>query len=330
LTFVGIGCGSDNAGSADTPASTSTTETVIVDDPPGFEFAAARRCTDLINELDYKVASAGEKARLEFVFAASEDDESNEKLAATWRRAMAARLAQLRDLRVELASLEPGPDQAAAWETVVASGDHQIELFEGRLSLLDEEWATVVDMIEIDHGAPPSEQAALEEAFAALQMSFRDCRGVYLFYGNPPEHATFLTEASSACTTVVSRRRAERFGGDGEVLRAVQEVADGGHVDATPALVAAVDAAVEEWTQTLADLEAVDTSDVPDADLWQQELDIVADRVHGFERRAVALADGDEESVDDAFTPFGAFRFNLGIDLEPLHLQDRDCFAISI
>lgn len=114
------------------------------------------------------------------------------------------------------------------------------------------------------------------------------------------------------------------------MLSAVGDVIKGGHVNVTPALRAAVDAAVEEWRQTLADLEAVDTSDVADADAWQQQIDLAADRVQGFERRAVALVDAEQDALDAVFTPTGAFRIHLGNDLTPLGLANRDCFAIGI
>lgn len=329
MALVGTSCSSGDDGNAPRSTAAKTgASSGIGDDPAGFEFAASRRCTDLINGIDHGVATAGHRARLEFVFAAHEDDRPDDVLAAAWKDAMSARLRQLQAIRDEMASIEPTDDLADAWDTVVAAGDREIDLYEDRLALIDQEWAAIVASIVVDDGPSATEAAALDGALKTLRMSLRDCRGVYHSLGNPPEHSTFLTDASSACTTIVSRRIASNFGGGSEVLGAVTDVLEGRAVEVTAELVTAVDDAVTEWQQTVADLETVDASDVPDTDAWQQQIDLASDRVQGFERRASALDAGDAEALEEAFSP-GVFRINTGVDWSALELGTRDCFAVT-
>lgn len=80
LILVGAAaCSGDDDSTTTTPVAVhSPTAQLVVEDPPGFEFAAARRCTDLINGLDHDVAMTGHRARLSLVLAAHEDNEPEE------------------------------------------------------------------------------------------------------------------------------------------------------------------------------------------------------------------------------------------------------------
>jgi hypothetical protein len=310
------------------PPSSPPTHTATPDEPETFGFRATRRCTDLINGLDYDVAHTGNRARLELVFAAIEGDEPDDETKAAWRSAMTARRDQLAALQDELAALEPGNGEQDAWNTVVAAGDGRIAVIDSRLAMLDGDWDTGASRIEPDSGPPASEIETVEQALQALGIAGRDCRHLFDVDGNPPEHAEFLTSASSACATIVTRRSAG-YGKD-TVLAAVAAAIDGGDVVATDALVEAVDASLAEWRATAEDLASVITADVPDGDGWQQMIDLAADRVQGFERRAAALAGGDQAEINASFQPRSVFTVWVGPDLGALSLQHRDCMRVDV
>jgi hypothetical protein len=319
VAFAACG-GNDSSSSPTTP-----------DDLGTFGFLATRRCTDLINGIDHEVARAGNRARLEMVFAAVEDaDEPDDATKAAWTAAMEARRAQLVALQDELAALGSDADEAsrAAWDTVVAAGDREIALLDSRLVLLDGDWATATSTIEPDDGPSEADSEAIDEALQALDIGGRDCRHVFVVEGNPPEHAEFLTSASSTCATIVTRRFAG-YGKD-DVLDGVEAAVTGGDVAATDELAAAVDASLAEWQATAEDFAGVVTADVPDREGWQLMVDLAADRVQGFERRAAALASGDQTEINAAFQPEAAFDILVGTDLAALQVQNRDCWLVEI
>jgi hypothetical protein len=324
LAFVA--CAGDDQ-TTDPPAS-SATPAAPRDEPQAFGFRATRRCTDLINGLDYDVAHTGNRARLELVFAAVEGDEPDDDTKAAWRSAMMARRDQLVALQGELAALEPGDAEQDAWNTIVAAGAQRIALIDSRLAVLDGDWDTGSSTVEPDGGPSASELEAVEQALQALGIAGRDCRHLFDLDGNPPEHAEFLTSASSACATIVTRRSAG-YGTD-TVLAAVAAAIADGDVVATDALAEAVDASLAEWRATAEDLASVTTADVPDADGWQHMIDLAADRVQGFGRRAAALASGDQAEINAAFQPTSVFTILAGPDLAALGLQHRDCWLVDV
>jgi hypothetical protein len=210
---------------------------------------------------------------------------------------------------------------ATAWAAVVGAGDDAIATLETRIELLGgDDWtATVEDFVPAggDIGAPPD---ALEQ----LGLAGRDCEIVVSSVGNPPEHATFLRQASSACTTVVSRRAATGYATD-VVLEAVAGQAGGTRVTSSPEMLAQLADMEEEWRQTVEDLEAVPTEDVPNAAAWDGVLAAAGERADAAAARRQTLADDDAAAIGRMFTPGATYEHpGLG-DLDVLGLDRRDC-----
>jgi hypothetical protein len=345
---MGAACGADDGGgdspttttvatlatTTDAPATTSataepTTSSTGPAETSTFRTEAARRCTDLLNALDHAVATAGQDARFDMLLASRQGETPTAEVVVGWRTALIARIDQLDALAAELSALTAPAADAEAWAVVATGGAHEIAVTTERLALLDLDWAMASASIEPDGGPSDEDLQALTHAQAALGMERRDCASVFSLPGNPPEHASFLTDASTACTTVVSRRLADDFPSD-EIWDAILVSVEGGDVEPTPALSAAVDASLAEWRQTLADFEAVDTSDAPDPAQWEQLVALSADRVAGFERRQAVLATGSQFEINDAFTPEGVFRVFEAGDLDALGLDQRDCAVVGI
>lgn len=317
------GCSGDDGGDADEgePGTTAPAAT----DPDGFTYAAARLCTDIVNGYDPAVVEAGTTANLDLLEAVVK----NTPLAAPDSERTQADMGAYRDLlaaaRERLGGLEPGADEAS-WTTVLGAVDAKIALLDTRIELLaGGDWEAVRAGVQ---PGGDGDVDAIEGALAELQLGGRDCEVVPGHPGNAREHAEFLAAAASTCTTVVSRRLAAGYTTDLQ-LAAVLDVLEEGSVTVTPELTAEADALAAEWTQTLADLAAVPTADVPDVAAWQETLDATAERVDVYTRRAAALAAADQAALAPLFTAGEVWEYPSLGDLAALGLDRRDCRSIA-
>lgn len=346
LTAGLAACGDDDASTTDPgpPSTTSTTAPAGEDptapdeppapehpeDPDGFSFLAARHCSNLANAIDRGIVLAAQQASIPLLEAATRGADLTADDLAVAADAYTARLEQLQGLRADMAALEVPPAQQERWDLVVGVVDPAIDQLAARLALVESgDPATVIEGVTpggIDATLDDDSLAALE----ALDLDGRDCELVYMQPGIPAEHATFLTDAGTACTTVVSRRRAAGF--DEHIARVVLEAVAAALsdevVEPTDELRTALELSVAEWAQTAADLSEVRTDDVPDAAEWKAFVGR-ADAQHQLAaERLAALESGDAEAIAAAFVPAGE-RLGSGRDLAALGLDGRDCRSIS-
>lgn len=299
------------------------------DDPEGFEFEAARRCTDVVNGIDRDAVTAAQDANFEVIEAVLTDEE----LSAADLERIHDQLVVLIDVRTkardQLADLEPdGDGDAQAWAAIVDGAGAEIDLFTERAELLaGGDWEAISAGYRpagVDDDAD-AVQAALED----LRMVGRDCENVASTRGIPADHADFVTSASNACTTIVSRRLADGYSTD-LVLGVVEQVYSDEPVEVSDELREQIDAVAEEWRLTQQDLARVDTGDVPDESGWQGVLDAAQERVDVFEARKQALEDGDTAEIVRLFTPGEVWEHpGLIDDAEALYLDTRDCRSIQ-
>ncbi|MFT3855523.1 MAG: hypothetical protein QM733_22755 [Ilumatobacteraceae bacterium] len=312
------GCGSDGGGGA-----------AATDDPDGFSFEAARRCTDVVNGIDLATMDAANDANLEVIEAIVRGRELSADDLPPIRDRLTASISVRATARDRLAELKPDGDRdAEAWAAIVAAVDAEIARSTDRAELLaGGNWdAIAAGYRPADSGGADDDlQRALEE----LRLAGRDCEIVATTRGIPADHATFVTSASSACTTIVSRRLNTGYSTD-LVLGVVAQVLRNEQVVVSDELREQMDAVAAEWRLTRQDLQRVDTDGVPDDGLWRGVLDAAQERIDVFEARRRALQDGDAVEIERLFTP-GEVWTHPGLMEDPaaLFLDFRDCRSIQ-
>lgn len=295
-----------------------------VDDPDGFAYEAARACSDVLNERDGDEVAAGRQAGLDAVLWAMGGDEPSADERTAGAEAIEAYRAELERTRDELARLDPGGDDAAAWDDLLA-------LFDAPLDGL----AVRAEQARTGEGeSTPGEFEVDDERLAAaledLQLVGRDCEVVFAATGPTAEHRDFVVAAAEACTTIVSRRRAGGFEADAErVLAAVAQVVEGDAVGTGGGLAEALAAVEAEWEATVDDLAAVPEDDVPAPDEWATTLAAAEERIEIARVRGEALASGDEAELAAAFEPGALMDHPSFGDLGALGLDRRDCRSIA-
>lgn len=308
-------CGSDDGGGA------------ASDDPDGFSFRAARRCTDVVNDVDLATMDAAQKANLEVIEAIIGDEELGADDLTRIHDQLTTSISARTKARDRLAELKPDSDgDAEAWAAIVAAVDAEIMLSADRAELLaGGDWHAIVAGYRSSRSGEDGLRSALEE----LGLAGRDCEIVATTRGIPADHAKFVTSASSTCTTIVSRRLDADYSTD-LVLGVVAQVLRNEQVEVSDELREQIDAVAAEWRRTRQDLQHVDTGDVPDEELWQGVLDAAQERVDVFEARRQALQDGDAVEIERLFTPGEVWKHpGLMEDPAALFLDFRDCRSIQ-
>lgn len=296
-----------------------------------FRAEAATSCTDIVNGRSFEAWDAAEAAGFEVLtFAVDppiDQPQPTEEQVDAWVDAIAPRVDDLTGARERLADLQDDADAISepvglAWSQVVIAGDDLIAAQTARLEGLsgDEPWPTVAEGI-----SPLPSPVLPPEALATLGMFLRDCAHVYTHQGVPGEFREFVTAAATACASIVTRRTASGFFDDEAVLFAAgYSILDGGPVDISAELVAAVDGRVNEHTETAAGLAVVPVDDVPDAVAWQVRLDFERALIDYWTAAASALAGGDPATAAAAIQ--AVVDVPIGTDpLGTLFLNQRDC-----
>ena len=300
-------------------------------DLDAFRSGAAVLCTDIVNGRSFEVWDAAEAAGIDVLTFAvdppTDQRQPTEEQVDTWVAAIEPRLDDLTAARQRLAELQGDADAISepvglAWSQIVIAGDDLIAAQTARLDGLtgDEPWATLARLV-----SPLPSPVVPPDALATLGMFLRDCEHVYTHQGVPDEAREFVTAAATACATIVTRRTASGFFDDEAVLfGAGYTLVDGGGVEITDELVAAVDGRVSEHTVSAAELAAVPVDGVPDAPAWQVRLDFELALVDYWTAVASALADGDPATAAGAIQTV----VDVPIDTDPLStlfLNQRDC-----
>lgn len=287
-------------------------------DPDGFTYAAARHCSNVLNERDGERTAAGRAASIDVIAwhrGIADPDAAN-------REAVAGAIEWLRDETVRtrdaLAELEVAePDQAALWS-------EYLDTFDGGIVELDRraEFArTLTDELAPSPGGTVGDMERRGELLAELGLLGRDCETILGDLGPLPAHRQFVAATASTCTTIVSRRLAGGYVDNTIQMFEAVIAAREGEVQHSDELEAVLVALIGEWEHTVADLAAVPTDDVPDATAWAGVLDAANDAAAVPAMRLEALRSGDAEQVASAFQPTNAglwFPSELMLDL-------RDC-----
>ncbi len=324
LLVVTGACGGDDASSDGPPATEAPGSGPVGTGDRGGPRTPAELCTAVLNDRDADVAETGREAALQVVLWGRDDTPPapDEAEAATdaleaWRDLLVADRERLAEAEV---------DDAAAWDEVLGGIDAEVERLEERLAVLAApDWQEAAGGLAV--GSAPDEPTSAP--FEALDLVGRDCEIVAVGTGTPPEDAAFVAAAATACSTVVTRRRANGFRDDLDVvLDAFVAVYEGEEVAADDALVAALDRVGEEWEATHDDLVAVDGDQAPDPEAWAQVVELAADRAAGYARRAEAVRSGDQAEVAEAFV--ASVLGDPGLDgFAPNGLSERDCRSIE-
>jgi hypothetical protein len=291
---------------------------------PALDGSPADLCTAVLNERDATVAEAGRGAALDVVLWAQQDEPPTAEEADAGVEALAAWRDQLAVDQERLAGADVAAADAEAWDDLVGGFDDEIERLDARIAVLRaDDWEEAVAGLEIGG------EGDVTEAVEALGLQGRDCEVVVTAVGTPPDHAGFVTEAASACSSIVSRRRAGTFHDDLEVVvEGVAAAYEGEPVVADDELAGALGRVVEEWVATRDDLAGVAADEAPDPEGWEQVVGLAEDRVAGYSARLDALETGDQAEIDASFSP-GVLSDPGWEGFEPNHLGSRDCRSVE-
>ena len=296
-----------------------------------FLAGASTLCTDIVNGRSFEAWDTAEAAGIDLLTFAvdppADQPQPTEDQRDAWATAVEPRLDDLADARERLGELQDDADTVSqsvglAWSQIVIAGDELIAALAARLDGLngDRLWADVAASV-----SPLPTPAVPADALATLGMFLRDCEHVYTHQGVPDDSREFVTSAATACANAATRRTATGFFDDETVLfDAGYTLLDGGEIEITDALVAAVDQRVAEHTTTVGDLAAVPVDDVPDAAAWQTRLDFEQALVDYWTGVASAFDGGDPTAVTEAIQTV----LDVAIDPDPLaalFLNQRDC-----
>lgn len=234
----------------------------------------------------------------------------------------------LRDARDRLDALaSDDPVEQAAWTMIVAAGDARIDHLGQRAALLtDADWDTIV--AQFTPFDADSMGVAFAEALATLGLEHRDCEVVFVHAGHPEEHTAFIAAAAPLCSRIVERRAAEGFDTD-LILQAILEAHRDGRVEPSDALRTQLEAVVQEWERTQADLATIDAASTPDPDSWSEAIETAGQRVQMYQARLDALSLDDETAMAQVFTANSGGGSPVLWELRAFGLEQRDCRAIT-
>ncbi len=300
-----------------------------------FVARAMRRCTDAMNT-HMTDASAPSVIDVFLEVAAREvdglDPPAPDELAA-WAAVHRTEIDRLSGIRRTLASLHADdPAQQADWDIVVGSADDRItELQRRTQALLLGDRPTIVAVFR-DVGSPSD--APFAASLESLGLTRTDCQFAFL----PPRApdaptAAFLARAADACTTIAIRRATGDFDAASTttldaLMRFLRDGSEALLADPVDGLDAAFVTLIEEWRATEQDLRAVHPAGAPDARAWEDAMDYASGRVAVLQQRQRALASGDPEAIEVAFSARAGGR-SAGFDWSALGLDRRSCAAVD-
>lgn len=272
--------------------------------PAGFPYDATRACTAALNE---NPPPPDGPAGFEMLEAIVEDEEPSADQLTEWAARLDEDLDRLQKVRGALAELESAdPQEQEAWRAVVESVDPTMEAIRERGDLLRSgDWQRI--RAKWQPGAVPADpgQEAVD-GLASLDLGATDCEAVYaLGLGPEPEHADFVAQVATACTTIANRRHADGFSDHLKIsLEVLADLVKNDELseELPSGLEDSVSALHEEWELTVADLESV-TAEGPDPAAWDDVLAAAAERVEVFADRLDAVRAGDRERIAEAFRP---------------------------
>jgi hypothetical protein len=292
-----------------------------------FRIDASRACTTALDVVGGQDLPDPETV-YSTVVGKAEGAEPSARQREVWGRALARHVTVARAGVERLRDVSAPDDLAAGWDTFVTSYADATEVQAARAdALATGTWAEAIGTLKDTTGATTVDPAPL----ADLGLADTDCAVVFTPTVVQPEEPAraFVVAAAGACTTVQERRLRERYADDrGSVVAAIEEASAGGPVTVTDGLEGALERTVAEWRATRADLATVDPVTAPVPPLWQDALDLAAEREVVAQRRLNALRGGDDAEVTGAFAP--AAYEHPGLELVPLALDRRSCAGLSV
>lgn len=268
------------------------------EEPEDFRSAAARHCTEVINDhLDFTRPEPG----VEVLMAMRSDEEPSGDQLQTWGSEFEEIAEWRNSLRADLDELSSDdPTEQQEWQQIVASDDDDTAFVRERAALLgSQDWERIEAEFEPASGPIIQRQVAI----SALGLEGTDCEWVR-FPVVTLESPEFIREVTSTCTEIDVRRAGSDFAADADSsVVLLGEIAKNGPPEEIPEeTTEALDRLHQEWVQTLEDLESVDADGLQSPEAWAETLAVAQERVEVFEARSVAVESGDEDAITEAFS----------------------------